>query len=102
MTQIFDCLSCGAHFSEMEQTRNQYKNNQCPCCGDENLKLVEIKLNVDAFEIDIETLANADWSKDNWATESARITVIRAVIKALDPDSRKRFMEYQERNEPCK
>ena len=59
-------------------------------------------LEVDAFGIDIETLVNADWCKDRWQMEKARIGLVEEVIEALDPDSKKRFEEYQEQNDPCR
>ena len=60
-------------------------------------------LDVDGFEIDIKTLADAIHCHANVYTMSgARHDVVDAVIKALDPDSKKRFEEYQEQNDPCK
>ncbi len=58
-----------------------------------------IKLDVDCFEIDIETLCAADWSRDNWMMEQARIRVIQEVIKNLTVESKERFNKYQEEKE---
>ena len=58
-------------------------------------------LDVDGFEIDIETLAVAV-SLSNPYRKFARVDIIAAVVKALSQDSKKRFEEYQERNDPCK
>ena len=59
-------------------------------------------LEVDAFAIDLETLANVDGCRGSWQTEKARIGLIETVIESLDPDSKKRFEEYQEQNDPCR
>ena len=57
-------------------------------------------LEVDAFEIDIEALNDA--TKQGFTGRLARWAVVREAIKALDPDSKKRFEEYQEQNDPCR
>jgi len=36
----YDCLACGAHFSEDQQTRHEYKHGICPCCGCDDIKPV--------------------------------------------------------------
>ena len=60
------------------------------------------KLEVDAFGIDIKTLVDADWCKDRWQMEKARIGLIETVIENLALDDKKRFEEYQEQNNPCR
>lgn len=32
------CLDCGAEFTDMEQTNQEYRNGQCPECKGENIK----------------------------------------------------------------
>ena len=59
-------------------------------------------LEVDAFEIDLETLATADLCTSLPKRNGARQTIIEAVIENLDPDSRKRLGEYQAQNDPCR
>lgn len=34
----YECLDCGARFSEMEQTRSKYRDGQCPECHGEDIK----------------------------------------------------------------
>lgn len=60
-----------------------------------------MNLTVDAFEIDIETLANAHWHHDNWTMDGAKQEVVQAVIKNLSLDDRKRLAAYQKENDPC-
>ena len=60
-----------------------------------------MNLTVDSFEIDIEKLADADWSPSFWRMEDAKIELIETVIKNLEPESRKRLEEYQKQNDPC-
>jgi len=36
----FECQDCESRFSEMEQTRSEYRDGQCPSCGHEDLKEV--------------------------------------------------------------
>jgi len=57
-------------------------------------------LEVDAFEIDIETLEVA--TKQGFGGSKARWKVVEEVMRNLDPDSIKRFEEYHEQNDPCK
>ena len=57
-------------------------------------------LEVDSFEIPLETLAEADWSRSNWRMEEARIALVETVIKNLDPESKKRYEAYQKQNDP--
>ena len=70
-------------------------------CIYENV-FVNKPLEVDAFGIDIETLVNANWCGNGCRMAQGRHDVVAEVIKALDPDSKKRFEEYQEQNDPCK
>ena len=37
----YECLACGAKFNEMDQTNYEYKNGQCPCCGNYDTKPVD-------------------------------------------------------------
>lgn len=30
---IYECLACGTRFTEMQQTRSEHRNGQCPSCG---------------------------------------------------------------------
>jgi len=32
------CLDCGAKFSELDQTRSDYRDGKCPYCGGEDMK----------------------------------------------------------------
>jgi len=32
------CLDCGADFTEMDQTNQEYRNGQCPECRGEDIK----------------------------------------------------------------
>lgn len=72
---------------------------ECPHCSQ---KLVAEKLEVDAFEIDIETLDDADGCRTQWTTEKARIRLINLIIENLTQESKKIFEEYQEQNNPCR
>ena len=58
------------------------------------------KLEVDCFEIDLETLLDAvkQGSRGNWAADF----LAREVVKNLEPESKKKFEEYQEQNNPCR
>ena len=65
------------------------------------------KLEVDGFEIDIETLANSDnpvvlSQYSVLAARLARQKLAEMVMANLTPESKKRFEEYQEQNNPCK
>lgn len=105
--RILECLACGSTFHETDQTRSEQRDGLCPSCANENLvvrhPLKEVKpLEVDAFEIDIETLVNANWCGNGCRMAQGRHDVVAEVIKALDPDSKKRFEEYQEQNDPCR
>ena len=35
---IYECQDCESRFSEMEQTRSEYRDGQCPSCGSEDIK----------------------------------------------------------------
>jgi len=60
-------------------------------------------LEVDAFEIDIETLSNADnRSRNVFRVEDSKQILAEEVIKNLTQESKKRFEEYQEQNDPCR
>jgi predicted nucleic acid-binding Zn-ribbon protein len=37
----YECLACGAEFSEMDQTRSDYRDGKCPSCGYEDIKPVD-------------------------------------------------------------
>lgn len=58
-----------------------------------------MKLSVDCFDIDLETLSDADWNRQNWKMEEARIKVIREVIKNLATGDREKLEKYQEEND---
>lgn len=61
------------------------------------------KLEVDCFEIDIETLAHTNSPYVSGVViRMARWGVVEAVIANLTQESKKRFEEYQEKNNPCK
>lgn len=32
------CEDCGAEFTEMEQTRSDYRDGKCPYCGSERIR----------------------------------------------------------------
>lgn len=38
----YQCIACGAKFTEMEQTRSEYRNGQCPVCGYDDIKPVDV------------------------------------------------------------
>jgi len=38
---MFICQDCENRFSQMEQTRSEYRDGQCPACGGEEFKEVE-------------------------------------------------------------
>ena len=59
------------------------------------------KLEVDGFEIDIEELDAAIHGYGITAF-GGRWTVVNEVAKNLTQESKKRFEEYQEQNNPCK
>jgi len=42
-TPIYECQACFARFTSMEQTNQEYRNGQCPCCGYEDLKIIAEK-----------------------------------------------------------
>ena len=61
---------------------------------------METKLEVDAFEIDTETLHDA--TRGNMRSDFASKYVAEQVIKNLTQESKKRFGEYQEKENPSK
>ena len=66
-----------------------------------------MKLEVDCFEIDIETLARIEnprivTSHSALAVRLARQKLAEIVLTNLTQESKKRFEEYQEKNNPCK
>jgi len=97
---IYECF-CGTTF-KYEDGDHANGFLTCPGCGSEDLKLIPILLTVDSFDIQLETLANADWNRSNHIMESARIEVINEVIKNLDSKDRDRLYLYQDKNNPCK
>jgi PHP family Zn ribbon phosphoesterase len=38
------CLDCGAKFTEQDQTRSEYRDGQCPSCGYEDIKPVDLDM----------------------------------------------------------
>lgn len=98
----YQCIDCESKFHDTDQTNQEQRNGLCPSCGSEDLKVIEVLLEVDAFGIELETLSDADWNRSNWRMEEARIKVIETVIKNLTIEDRNRFRLYQERNNPCK
>ena len=96
---IYQCLACDSTFHETDQTRSEQRDGLCPSCANEDLKEVK-PLEVDAFEIDIESLA--DVAKQGMRADFAGRWAAEQVIKNLTPDSKKRFKEYQEQNNPCR
>jgi len=103
----YECRICGTTFKYKDAI---WKHGYlvCPSCGSEDLTVInplvdgDLSLEVDAFPIDIETLADADYNKSNWIMEQARIDVVETVIKSLTIEDKKRLQLYQERNNPCK
>ena len=102
----YECI-CGTTFMfDDGEWKKGY--HVCPSCGSEDLTVInplvdgDLSLEVDAFPIDIETLADADYNKSNWIMEQARIDVVETVIKSLTIEDKKRLQLYQERNNPCK
>ena len=61
---------------------------------------METKLEVDSFEIDIESLHEA--TMGNMRSDFASKYVAEQVIKNLTLESKKIFREYQEKENPCK
>jgi len=59
------------------------------------------KLEVDCFEIDIETFADADGCSHRGQWINAMLAVVDKVMQNLTIDSKKRFEEYQNKNDPC-
>jgi len=59
-------------------------------------------LEVDAFEIDIETLDRATWHSGLHSRRLAQEEIVEEVIKNLALDDKKSFEEYQKRNNPCR
>jgi len=98
----YECIECGSKFHDTDQTNQEQRNGLCPSCGSEDLKVVEALLEVDAFPIGIETLADAIWNKNPYIMEQARIDLVEAVIKNLTTEDKKRLQSFQERNNPCK
>ena len=103
---ILECLACGSTFHETDQTRSEQRDGLCPSCGYEDLKEVK-PLEVDAFAIDLRTLARANdipctTPYAALAVRLARANVVEAVVKNLALDDKKRFEEYQEQNNLCK
>ena len=65
-----------------------------------------MKLEVDAFEIDLETLATANETGGdpylNLSIRLARRDIAEEIVKNLTQESKKIFEEYQEQNNPCR
>ena len=97
---IYQCLACDSTFHETDQTRSEQRDGLCPSCGNEDLKEVK-PLEVDAFGIDLETLAVAV-GRYGYDSKRAAYEVSEVVIKNLALDDKKRFEEYQEQNNPCR
>jgi len=57
-------------------------------------------LEVDCFEIDIETLDDA--TKGGLMGDLARRSLVEDIQKNLTQEGKKRFEEYQEQNDPCR
>jgi len=64
--------------------------------------IVAENVEVDGFEIDIEALADANSHNSRMVCEAANCLVTSTVIANLTPESKKRFEEYQEQNNPCR
>ena len=60
------------------------------------------KLEADCFEIDIDYVYDACGNRHKLPRDVARGEVVWAVIHNLTQESKKRFEEYQEKNNPCK
>jgi len=97
----YECRMCGTTFKEED---GDYKEGYlvCPSCASEDAERIISMLEVDCFEIELETLADADYHKNNWIMEQARIDLVEAVIKNLTIEDKKRLQLYQDRNNPCK
>ena len=61
-----------------------------------------MKLDVDGFEIDLETLYDATGFGGSVPVMLAKGAVVEEVIKNLDIESKKVFRLYQEQNNPCR
>ena len=96
----YECI-CGTTFTYDDA---EWKKGYlvCPSCGSEDLTLIESLLEVDAFAIDVETLADAEYNKSNWIMEQARIDVVETVKNNLTIEDKKRLQLYQDKNDPCK
>lgn len=92
----YECRMCGTTFLYND---GRWKDGYliCPSCGSEDLYHIEPFLKVNAFPIDLETLSDAEWNKDNWIMEQARIDLVELVKKSLDKEDRNRLQLYQER-----
>ena len=99
---ILECLACDSTFHETDQTRSEQRDGLCPSCGYEDLKEVK-PLEVDAFGIDIEALYDSQSLRNpRFLREAASYLVIETINKNLTSESKKRFEEYQEQNNPCR
>ena len=96
----YECI-CGTTFTYDD---GEWKRGYlvCPSCGSEDLTQIEALLEVDAFPIDIETLADAVYNVNKWREKEARIDVVETVIKSLTTEDKKRLQSFQERNNLCK
>ena len=97
----YECISCGTTFTYND---GEWKKGYlvCPSCGSEDLTQIEALLEVDAFPIDIETLADVDWNKNPFIMEQARVDVVDTVKNNLTIEDKKRLQSFQDRNNPCK
>jgi len=58
------------------------------------------QLEVDCFAIDIETLHDA--TRGTWRGDLASRHLVEEVIKNLTLESKRKFEEYQDKENPCK
>lgn len=94
-----ECFDC-KYYKPIDWRKSQFRTS----CIYEDVfpEPTEPLLEVNPFEIGLETLSDAEWNKDNWIMEQARIDLVETVIKSLDKEDRKRLQLFQERNNPCK
>ena len=97
----YECISCGTTFTYDD---GEWKKGYlvCPSCGSEDLTQIEALLEVDAFPIGIETLADAVKHRNTFLMEQSRIAVIHEVVNSLTIEDKKRLQLYQDKNDPCK
>jgi len=97
----YECRACGTTFLYKD---GEHKKGflVCPSCGSEDIEVISPYLEVDCFEIELETLADADYNKSNRIMDEARVDLVEKVINNLTIEDKKRLQLYQDKNNPCK